>query len=1139
MFQTVKAQIILVILLITCLAQAEAKSTRPPSLKIDVTPGASEYEDVTIELPLHAESQTLSVWLNAKDVSSRFSVSRCESGICGKATLSDVDGLYRGKNVMFASAKTYDANSASGRLRFYSGTATTSNSAGQSNLGSYPTSSNFLPPTVAIKTIQAGGPTPGQSWIQVGSQLTISAPTDCTRYVVAVLDRSQLTWSSTSCYADGSSLAAYLKTLTVNQLVIVGTTQGSNTDASSGPANFDTSAIGGHMYNCAPTNGKSPAACTNTAATTADIPNGYVAIGAGGDAASGSAFENYYQSSDATQTSPSFNGILTEDPWGYFDYQPAGSAEFQIGPATQADGGGPSAYLSWTGIAGSATYFTPPSTNDIGGYWLIVLDRTTLIPVGLEGYTSTVINHVPSTVVDGIGMFYPTGATDPLAATNAFIALASDLKSVHRDQLVFLVTIGTPVYGTSATDAANLAQIEVPSPGGIGAYYNNFAPALESFGVPAMSTMYLYSSTDGFSMVSCTSCGEPLTGNVAVSTTRNAQQGQTGWMHGLLQQNLNGMYWPIKNTQLSPNENSVDYAFDEILNQSPIDWPEVTGTAMPGVSSAAAQQAAYHYLSYQLITQYYILGAKGNYLDDIHYYFTSSLVGNINYHTKKAGDLAFPGTSGTCYSWNDPVTQTELSCFNASDQQIVAQQMDNELVDAYNVYQFMAVGTPNIHDLVIGNSGSAVAALIAASATVSGSELQPPPSTSLTLNTSKLLSFVGNVINFASAAATGGLVPPDQVGSVRSSGRMLSAAFSGAANYLGFVKTPGHTFLPSPQYKLATTIGTLASDIVNNQESNFDTEFDSLLGDWGRLNALGPRITNSSDPDFFLQNQTQGEPIAIQMMGQASERTFFLDLLPTAYQIQYFPDWPNTYPDMGLSTGRSCTSWYQWKSAPANSYTYYPTYTGDFVPYNSYNPVQLNNYDVYILATPAKNAKSKTTQNFQMIDAQTATTLFGVGGNNLNMPIDQVMSRVGPLAPYFQDVTVKNFTNFSLSDISACSEWTPILGSGDADAVSTTTRIAVATVARQGENISLFATVTAKGRVPAGTVTFEDGTAKLGSARLDPAGIAIVRTNSLSEGRHRIVAAFTPADSSRFAASQSNPTVVVVSGGRRVSPSDY
>jgi hypothetical protein len=173
-----------------------------------------------------------------------------------------------------------------------------------------------------------------------------------------------------------------------------------------------------------------------------------------------------------------------------------------------------------------------------------------------------------------------------------------------------------------------------------------------------------------------------------------------------------------------------------------------------------------------------------------------------------------------------------------------------------------------------------------------------------------------------------------------------------------------------------------------------------------------------------------------------------------------------------------------------------------------------------------------------MIDAQTATTLFGVGGNNINMPTDQVMSRVGPLAPYFQDVTVKNFTSFSLSDISACSEWTPILGSGDADAVSTTTRIAMAPVARQRESISLVATVTAKGRVAAGTVTFEDGTAKLGSARLDAAGIAIVRTNSLSNGRHRIVAAFTPADRSRFAASQSNPTVVVVSGGRRVSPSD-
>ncbi len=73
----------------------------------------------------------------------------------------------------------------------------------------------------------------------------------------------------------------------------------------------------------------------------------------------------------------------------------------------------------------------------------------------------------------------------------------------------------------------------------------------------------------------------------------------------------------------------------------PVAWPELSGTLMSGADSVAGQEAAYHYISYTLLN-YYIDGVAGDFLDDIHYFFTGSNSNYINYHYFNPINLPLP-----------------------------------------------------------------------------------------------------------------------------------------------------------------------------------------------------------------------------------------------------------------------------------------------------------------------------------------------------------------------------------------------------------------------------------------------------------------------------------------------------------------
>lgn len=1108
-----------------------AVTTQKPEMKITVSPASSPgSRSILIEISRSINGASLMASLNGQDVSVRFTEKPCDGAQCEIADLSAADGLRDGKNVLFAAARGQQSGVVSARVRF-DGTepskvtgasaimARALQSSNNNGVSQLPTASSFLPPSISLDTLGAGGVSGGQNWIKLGDEIQIPTATGCSStYSVIVLDRQTLQQitaapeSSPQCIDDGQALKTYLKSLTSQDLVIVGTNLSHNTDAGKQTGYFDTSAIGGHIYNC------SACLAAGVAGASADIPLGYVAIGAGG-ATAGTAFENYYTGKDTTVTVPNLNGMLLEDPWGNYNYQPAGAVEYTLNPAPQSVGGTATATISQlfgSVYSGNQGIFQAPPTGGAGGYWLIKVDRESLVPAKYAAATGS----AGTVTFSNVGNFYPTNSNDATAATQAFVALANDLTATTRDQLIMLTTIGTPVHATNPISSAYISS------GTIAAYNGNFAPAFEMFGAPAVTTLYLYNPTDAMSLISCLSCGNSISGNAAFSTTKYSQQGQTGYIHGLLRPDLHGMYWPVRTEQVSPGQPLSDYSLDRILAQQPSEWPELSGVLLPNASTVSGQVSAYHYLSYMSITQQYIVGAQGNYLDDIHYYFAGTNNTFLDYHIFDPTSLIFPGAAGTCYTWTDPVTNSQLPCFTQQDMRAVAGQMRTELVNFTNVMQFMVNGSVNMKDIVASGNSSAATALIGAASTVLGSTLQPPPSTPTKSNISNILSMVGNVVNLGATIATGGIVPPDLTNLVSTSANVMSAMFGGAGAYAGGFSVSGATYLPSPQYTLATTIGDLANAQLQQEFSiGFDTELDSILGDWGKISQLGPKITNSNTPAFSSPNQV-AQNIAITLLGKASQRSFYLSLLPSAYSVQYYKAWQDIYPDMG-SQGDSCNRWYAANSISATTYTYQPTYAGISTPWYivTINPPEFP-MDIYIIASPTARNAGKTDQSFQVIDSQLASTLFTTGG--LNLPMDSVVSRTGPLSSVFMDAAVSNFDNFHNSDVIECTSGnTPGLSSSSRS--TTTTITATPSVATVGQNVVLQAAVQATSGTATGSVDFRDGDSVLGTAALNSSGIASLTVSTLAAGAHLMAAYFSDGQAGqKYTASNSQPMTVTI-----------
>jgi len=1086
--------------------------------------GTSVSNTVTISMPADTRPETIQVVVNGKDVTRKFSETSCSEGVCETGTLSSTDGLRPQKNVLYAVGKKSDGSLASSRLRFNGQPAAASNSQMLARtsakapakpqvtgpVGNSPADTGFLPSAVTFKTLTPGGWNGSSPWIQIGTEQLpdagFSCPFPAEGYLVVVIDRQTLQEvpGRTQCEGDSYTLATYLQSLPNTQIAIVGT------DWLYDAAGFlDTSAIGGTNYT--PLNG-----ATN-------YPSGYMAIGAGG-AAPGSAYENFYTKAMNVVFDPFATGILVEDAYGNYNFQSSLAVEYLVTPNDPANNNQSTVTIcnvkslapySQFSYPNKVVYFSP--ANQTNGYWLLTLQRDNL---GFnQNWTFTANQTKQQTDVTNGGTFYPTGASDAATQVTAFTQLASDLNSLNPDQLAFLVSVGTPF---NATDSYDLASRSYQ---GQYAYYHNFADALENVGGVPISTLGLYTPGSAYALVTCAGCGGPLTGNTALSTTAYAQQGQTGTLHGILQRNLNGLYWSGRSSQETTGSTAgADYTLDLINSQQPVEWPELSGTLLNGASSVTGQVAAYHFASYQLITQYYIKGAQGDYLDDIHYYFAGSLNALLDYHTFDPVHLVFPGQGNSCYVWTDPVTNQPLDCFTPQDLQAVAQQLSTEIVDLDNVLQFMVTGSTNMKDVVATGNGSAALALIGAAASIEGSNLQPIPTTKVSANVSNILNLVSSLVNIGVTLGTDGVVPPNLVDDTTHVGSVISSLFGAAGSVAGGLTGTGgaDTALPSPQYTFTTTIGNLANSSLQQQFAiGFDTQLDGLLGDWGKLSQLGPLVTDTSNPAFYSPSQV-AQNVAVTLLGQGSQRAFYTALLPSFYSVHYYPTWyglasrPVNPPDIGVVTGQGiCQSWYSWWG-PDNSITLppnvsrtVPTYAGTpnvweiTTEWPAYNPV-----DHYIIAgaihNPGKSGENN--QTFSFIDQQVANQMFSSGA--LNIPFDEFVTKGGPMASVFKNGATDNFIVFPVSAVNACYLYpqTKVASGGTSGPSATTTTLTAPATSVLGESVTLQASVaTSSGPVPSGTVTFDDGSVQIGTATVTN-GTATFSTNSLALGAHSLAA---------------------------------
>jgi Bacterial Ig-like domain (group 3) len=1182
-----------------------------PANKIDIdskTEPDGLSQRVMLRFPSEADPNTARVYLNGRDVTSRFTGSQCNTGFCQSALLVETDGLRTTKNVLAATASKRDSpGAASGRLRFAARPnlnnsraqtlrreADTTSPRAQAN-APVGTLTGFLPPTVSFNTLSQGGWNGSAgSWIQIGTQTFPStAPSGNCPILVMVFDGQTLEEKTSSpspdCLSSGAALTTYLTSnTTTGDLVVVGTTFGNNADSA-----LNTTAIGGTDYTKAPFSG-------NTNLVT--YPKGYMAIGLAG-AASGSAYENYSSGNGQTTNYYAF-GMLTEDSLGNYSFQPSDPVEYIVSPndpvygasivktAIQPQFNNRYAGQNWLVYSPCASTGCA-NLNNQNGYYLLVLDRATLIPVtsGSNGSCS-VVNTNPvaknEVLYQNCGQFFPTGSSDFATATQAYQNLAIALngvaaKGVTPGQLVFLTTVGTAAFADTANGQFQVAGTS--NGAGNNAYAGQFAPALEALGGTPKTTLFLFQKNTAYTLVSSPGFGDSLSGDAVVSTNVDSAQGQTGYIHGTLERDNNGLYRPGDASQETPadaaNNTGADYTIDKVTLQQPQDWPELNGT-LSGGSTPAGMISAYQYISYQLISQYYIKGAQGAYLDDIHYYFTGGNNTYIDYHTFDPANLPYPG--GACYTWTDPVSNQPLTCFTQQDFSAVANQVSAEVVDLVNVLQFMVNGSTNMKDIIAGGNANVALALTSAATTVYQSKLSPSTiQTPVVLNLHKIFNLTSKVVSLVTSITSSGILPPGIITGGGGGGGGGGGTGNGQPSILTRIKktvtivqnlskaasaakgsfyTGGQFPTPTSNYKFVATISQLANaNLQGSMSIGFDTALDSILSDWGRLNAIGPQITDTSNPTFYSQDQV-AQNAAISLLTQGSQRGFFLALMPVEFTVQYWPsvetqDPTNPVPDMasihshqvGVATcnqfypytvGQS-SSWDQWAIA-------FPNYVGEEIPFQNNGIANPYGLDWFTIGSAATGSGSDTAQ-FPPPDPELQSVLFS--SSQLNLPIDAFAATTngnGPLPvmtyndsnPAYNYLSSKqlDFPVGSIGSATGC-QFNVGATAGTTSLTATTTSYSGPLTTVAGQTANLQATVVAASGtpVPTGSVTFTDSNATLGTATLDATGNATLPTSTLAVGQHSIVAYYVRQDP--FDSSTSSPAMIVVSpnGGMQLTAS--
>lgn len=1154
----------------------------------DLSSSESGSKTLLLTFPAGTRIDSLRAVLNGKDVSSSFSPTECAKagGVCATGTLTEADGLRAGKNVLFATVKKEDGAMASSRLRFAGSTIATGavrvaadSTARRSAVGAGNgiTASFFTPPTVAVKTLTPGGWNGSSPWIAIGDeQLPSSNDAPCSSgqiYTVVVLDRQTLeeVKGATQCEADAPSLSAYLKTLTSDQIAIAGTNWLHNADA-----NLDTSAIGGTNW-------------SSTPQTNQYYPRGYVTIGAG-SATPGSAYENYWADGFG-KFDPYANGMFDEDANGNFNFQTSDAFEYIVNPNDQSNGGISTVTLLNVGSLfrynqfsyPDKVVFTPPAAQT-NGYWLLVLERDDLDYNTNQSNCSATANAAKQeTDITGCGNFYHTGPGST-TRTADLKRLASDLNNITPNKLAILTTVGTPALGSPWEMANDYANSSIGNGNWSDNGYLEFAQALQQLGAPHKPTLYLGTANSAYTYITSLGLGNAISGHSVLSSSFFSQQGQTGYVHGVFTRNLQGLFQPGRSEQEPAAADTSDFTMDVITAQPPVEWPEFTTPILSGASSLQGQEDAFAYLSWYLLNGYYVPGQVGQegvsapYAYDIHYFFTGSLNTYIDIHTFDPLNAVWPGAQGFSGAWNipcksvapgnsptctwvSPFDNTQL-VFTQADFQAVQKQMHNEIVDLSNVLLFLVDGSSNMKDIVAAGNSNTALALLGAASEVTASINQPTVSTAkATVSPWNIVSMIGSVATLAGGIGTDGLVNPETVAAADKGINVVADLFGLTGTIGGGVAPPDSTTsgLPSQDLQLFTAIGDLANSGLQNQMlAGFDTMADTITGDWAKLSAIGPLVTDPGNKSFFFPNQVV-QNATIAAMTQASQRSLYLSLLPQFYQVHYWPmgngeavsDPGKTVglPAMGYNpSGETCNAFYVPNTPPPTHVSvWYPTYGGTWFqpawaggdlsyPYagdNSNFPI-----DFFVLAAPFQNVGASDA-GAQWPTEQLTTTLFSNSPGAVNFSFDAFVARGGPMDSTLNggssswinatwvDEWDNNMTGHKLGSICAMNQNITTLPAPSA--TKTTTVLVAPASASVGQDVTMQATVASAvkdGPIPTGSVQFRDGSTILGTGTLDKTGSATFTASGLDAGTHSLAAYYI--SNGKSEASNSGATVLTV-----------
>ena len=919
-----------------------ADTAAAPAL-VQIRTTAVSADSATVALSIPGTPEKFSAHLNGKDVSSRFSAADCNGAACKTATLTHADGLRTEKDIL-----TVDAGQGiTGRLRFNVNSSPSAPSAsalpqlrsasslgvtakGQTLGAVYQTA---LPPTVAFNTLQPGGWQQTSSpWISINgtNYPDTTPPGNCSGsiFLAIVLDRQTLVEktaapeSSPMCIANSAALKTYLSSLTDNDLVIVGNIAGQSPDGG-----LDLSAMGGNPYPGTPGDGQY-------------YPSQIFAVGSPG-ATPGTAYQGYYSAGNGHEVIPEFaHGSLQEDAYGNYNFYSDSVIEFTVSPndpgIVNSSASGQSAVsISIPGAAPGAVqqnvYTSPQGATN--GFWILILSRNSMAPTSGTGAGTISADGTTEYFPDG-GAFFSTGSSDPSTSTQSLQGLALALSSVNSWQIAFIVSVGTPIYGgpnnslwyVGGVNGSNTAPSSLPSNG-----FYEFAGELQAFGGTPNIVQSLFTPGSTYTLVTAPGIGGPLTGGDVESSSAFAAQGQTGFVHGIMQRNLNGLYQPHQTNQEPVSVfgakgafKSPEFKLTEAVLQQPVDWPSSSTTTLLsqyncgnclGANTIAGQVAAYKYMSYYLLNFYYMQGiAPNSHLDDIHYFFTGSYNTSIDYHAFDPANLQNPTSTGysghyLCNSvtsvvdrYGNTVNQCTINGFVADGETLVftdtdfyavQTQLHYEVMFLANTLQFLTTGSNNLKSVIAAGSSNVGLALTGAAANVLGSDLvAPPPQTVVTTSWQSIVQLIAGSSSILSLVpGLEALAPALNIVAKLAGGAnsLIGGAMTISADGGSITKSTTSKSLPSAFATFSDTISDLANGSLQDQlAGGFDTMSDAVTSDWGRLSTIGPMTADPSNLVFFAPNQAS-QQIAIRAVSLAASRNFYMALMPAmGYNIDYY-----------------------------------------------------------------------------------------------------------------------------------------------------------------------------------------------------------------------------------------------------------